>query len=74
MSDENEHPDPEAYWFQRRLKSWVGVVGLIAIVLASAFTEADPDVLQLAGVGCLILIAGYSPSASIADIVKAWRS
>lgn len=75
MSEE-KHPDPVAWWWHRRVQSYIGVVGLIGVGLAAfnmALTAGEARVLETVGLGCILLVVGYGPGSTLVDIVKAWR-
>jgi len=74
MSDQTP-PDPHAWWWHRRLQSYLGIAGLVGLAALAIYypvSEHATELLGYAGLGCLLLIAQYLGS-SIVDIVRAWR-
>jgi len=72
---EQTPPDASAWWWHRRLQSYLGIAGLMALAALAIYypvSEASAELLSYAGMGCLLLIAQYLGS-SIVDIVRAWR-
>jgi hypothetical protein len=77
MANDTEHPDPETWWYWRRVGFGVGLVGLIgeaAGVLWLGVPEHGAAILEYVALGFLLLIGSYVLGATLVDIVKAWRS
>jgi len=74
MSDE-EPPDARAWWWHRRLQSYLGIAGLsslAAMAIHYPVSEASAELLSYAGLGCLLLIGQYMGS-TVEDLIRAWR-